>query len=290
MSSNIHRTFNTAQKQANKNNPAHYIGEIPIYSVKNTILQLFKEQNAAGRKRGVITHLVAVLDFGGTNFRFDLYPEYKANRPPTDPELAIQKIIIERVVQNIGIPLVKLPFYEADDVIASIAVKCAVHGILTTIFSRDKDLFALIDGKAIEVYSGAEKKFFDYLAVVENKGVTPERITDMLTLMGDKVDNIIGVTAFGAKSAAAVLSQYTLDELLENPDLILGVKVRGAKRLRDSFANSFEQISLMRQVATMKTDINLQSSLKNWAYTRGKVNVDMVIAQSVKELLNEGKI
>lgn len=266
------------------------MGEIPVYSVKNTLLQLIKEQNAAGRKRGGITHLVAVLDFGGTTFRHDIYPEYKANRPPTDPELAIQKLIIERAVQKLGIPLVKIQFMEADDVINSIAIKCATHGITTTIFTRDKDLFALVDGKFVEIYSGAEKKFFDYPAVVEGKGVVPERITEMLTLMGDKADNIIGVNGFGEKSTAAILAEYSLDELLANPDLILTVKVRGAKRLRDNFASSFEQINLMRQVATMKSDINLQSTLKDWAYTRSKLDIDMVIAHSVKELLNEGKI
>ncbi|ELP5899923.1 hypothetical protein QTV49_001840 [Vibrio vulnificus] len=290
LSSNIYRTYKTSQKDASKNNSLHYIGDIPVYCIKNTILQLIKEQNAIIRKRGELTHMLAVLDFGGSNFRHEIYPEYKANRDPEDPELTVQKIIIERVLNHLGYTVIKVPNVEADDVIGTVVTKCSDHGIKTTVFSRDKDLFAFIDKGNVMQYSGAEKVLFGWQTVVDSKGVTPDRITDMLTLMGDKADNIIGVKGFGAKSASAILAVYSLDEILDDPYLILKTGVRGAKGLVSNLQNSAEQISLMRKVATVKTDIELNQSLRDWQYSRSKKNIDSVISQSIKELITEGEI
>ncbi|MEH0791606.1 hypothetical protein KW882_04990 [Vibrio parahaemolyticus] len=290
LSSNIYRTFKTSQKDASKNNSLHYIGDIPIYCVKNTILQLIKEQNAVIRKRGEFTHMLAVLDFGGRNFRHEIYPEYKANRDPEDPEITIQKIIIERALKHLGYTVIKVPNVEADDVIGAVVTKCSAHGIKTTVFSRDKDLFVLIDKENVMQYSGAEKVLFGWQTVVESKGVSPDKITDMLTLMGDKADNIIGVKGFGEKSTSTVLAAHSLDELLDDPELILNAGVRGAKGLVSNLQDSFDQISLMRQVATVKTDIELNQSLRDWQYIRSKKDIDSVISQSIKELITEGQI
>ena len=290
LSSNIYRTFKTSQKDASKNNSLHYIGDIPIYCVKNTILQLIKEQNSVIRKRGEFTHMLAAIDFGGSNFRHEIYPEYKANRDPEDPEITIQKVIIERALNHLGYTVIKVPNVEADDVIGTVVTKCSAHGIKTTIFSRDKDLFVLIDKCNVMQYSGAEKILFGWQTVVDAKGVIPSKMTDMLTLMGDKADNIIGVKGFGQKSTSTVLFEYNLDELLSDPEIILRTGVRGAKSLVRNLQDSFEQISLMRKVATIKTDIELNQSLRNWQYIRSTKDIDSVISQSIKELISEGKI
>lgn len=234
--------------------------------------------------------MLAVLDYGGKNFRHELYPDYKSNRKPEDPEFTIQKLIIERTLLNLGYKIAKVPNAEADDVIGSVVKKCSFHGIRTTVFSRDKDLFVLIDDENVMQYSGAEKVLFGWQTVIDSKGVPPVRITDMLTLMGDVSDNIIGVKGFGKKSTSIILGKFSLDELLDNPELILDTGVRGAKGLVNNLQNSFEQISLMRKVAKLKTDIELNQTLKDWKYAKSDKDIDAVISQSIKELIIEGLI
>ena len=290
LSSNIQRTYNVAKKDVNKSNPAHYIGNIPIFSVENTILQIIKEQNAASRQRKQITHVVLVLDHSGKNFRHEIYPDYKANRPPKEKELIIQLKIIERVFKNLGYSVVVVPDVESDDVIASIIKKCIAGRVKVTIFSRDKDLFALIDGDLVEIYSGMDKKFYNWNTVIESKGVEPSRITDMLVLVGDVADNIVGVKGIGDKSATAFLKTHTLADLKANPDLILESGVRGAKGIYNNFIASADQIELMSEVATMKSNISSGQTLKDWRFVRSKNKIKDVISDSIKELVYEGVI
>lgn len=289
LSSNIHRNYQSVKNKKAPIPASGFLGEVPIFAVKNTLLQLFKEQNVASRQRGQMTHVLLALDSSEKCFRFDIYPEYKANRPESEEDLRIQKKIIERCVKNLGYSLVKVDGVEADDVINSVSVKCSHHKLKTTIFSRDKDLFVLVDD-CVQIYSGAEKKFFDRKAVIEGKGVPPEKIEDMLVLLGDKADNVIGVNGFGEKTIVTLLADHSLDDLISDPEIILNSTVRGKKRLHENFINSIDQIHLMRQVIRMKSDVELSQSLKDWKFEKPKVDLDQVIHRAVKELFNEGEI
>lgn len=289
LSSNIHRNYRAVTGGKEPISKSGFMEGIPIFSTKSTLLQLYKEINAAGRVRGQVTHILLVLDSEGDCFRHKIYPEYKVHRPKPEENLLIQKKIIERCVMKLGYRLVKSDGVEADDIIASVAHKCTVNKIIGTIFSRDKDLFSLIDDY-VQVYSGADKKFFDPEAVIESKGVVPSKIEDMLVLQGDKADNVLGVKGFGSKGIGTLLANNTLDELLATPELILESKVRGSKRLYGNFVNAIEQISFMRQIVKMKKHISLNQSLKDWKYDRKIVDLDNVITSSVRELLTEHEI
>lgn len=195
-------------------------------------------------------YFAVVFDPKGKTFRNDMYPEYKAHRPPTPEDLVQQIAPIHQIIRALGIPLIIIDGVEADDVIASLAKQAETHGLKTTISSGDKDLAQVVNGN-ITIINTMSDVTLDPQGVEEKYGVPPERIIDYLTLVGDSVDNVPGVPKVGPKTAAKWLKQYgSLDAIIEHAHEIPG-------KVGESLRASLQQLPLSKQLVTLKTDLAL---------------------------------
>ncbi len=168
-------------------------------------------------------YAACVFDARGPTFRDDLYPEYKAHRPPMPPDLAAQIAPLHQAIQALGWPLLNIEGVEADDVIGTLSRQAASTGLRTVISSGDKDLVQLLDGQTTLVNT-LSNETLDAAGATEKYGIPPERFIDYLTLVGDAVDNVPGVAKVGPKTALKWLQQYeTLDALLARSEDIPGV-------------------------------------------------------------------
>ena len=193
--------------------------------------------------------VAVVFDVGGKTFRNDLFPEYKANRPRMADDLRVQIQPIFDIIEAMGMPLLRVPDVEADDVIGTLAVEATRTGRRTIISTGDKDMAQLVSEHVTLVNTMSDTEL-DRDGVVEKHGVAPERIVDYLALMGDTVDNIPGVPGVGPKTAAKWLNQYgSLDEVIAHSGDIRG---KVGERLRDTV----EALPLSRELATIRCDLD----------------------------------
>lgn len=161
--------------------------------------------------------MIHVLDpEGGSKYRFGIYPEYKANRSPTDPLLTRQKELLPQMLEALGQSYICVPGVESDDVIATLTRRAREEGSEVLIISQDKDLLQLVDdqGVAMARYvqgsdnKGKLHKFYQEADVLREFGVRPNQIADYLAIIGDSTDNITGIPNAGPKTAAQWLQQY----------------------------------------------------------------------------------
>ena len=194
-----------------------------------------------------------VVDASGPTFRDELYADYKANRAPMPDELRAQIEPMLAIVQALGLPILRVPGVEADDVIGTLATQAAAAGIDVTISTGDKD-FAQLVGPHVRLVNTMSGTTTDRAGVIEKFGVPPERIVDLLALMGDSVDNIPGVEKCGPKTAARWLQQYdSLDGVMAHADAIGG-------KVGESLRAALPRLPLSRQLATIKTDVALEQT------------------------------
>ncbi|WP_448479788.1 DNA polymerase I [Pseudoxanthomonas mexicana] len=197
-------------------------------------------------------YVAFVLDASGPTFRDELYPDYKANRPPMPEDLRAQVEPMIRIVQALGFPLLRVEGVEADDVIGTLALQGAAQGMEVTISTSDKDFAQLVrPGVAlVNTMSGSRLDSAD--AVIEKFGVRPEQIVDFLALMGDAVDNVPGVEKCGPKTAAKWLGEYgTLAAIIDRADEIKG-------KIGDNLRAALPRLPLNRELVTIKTDVALE--------------------------------
>jgi DNA polymerase-1 len=192
-----------------------------------------------------------VQDAPGRTFRDDLYAEYKANREAMPDPLAAQIAPMLAIVEALGFPILKVAGVEADDVIGTLAIAAARDGIEVTVSTGDKD-FAQLVRPGISLVNTMSNTTLDAAGVVEKFGVPPERIVDMLALMGDSIDNIPGVEKCGPKTAAKWLAEYgSLDGVIANADKVGG-------KIGENLRRALPQLPLSRELATIKTDCTLE--------------------------------
>ena len=192
--------------------------------------------------------MAVVFDAPGKTFRDDLYPDYKAHRPPMPDELRAQIEPLHAIVRAMGLPVLIVPDVEADDVIGTLAVQAAAAGVPTLISTSDKDLAQLVDDHVTLVNTMTDQ-VLDRAGVIDKLGVPPERVVDYLTLVGDSVDNVPGVPQCGPKTAAKWLADYgSLEGVVENAAAIKG---RAGENLRASL----DRLSLSRELVTIRTDV-----------------------------------
>ncbi len=166
------------------------------------------------------THAAAALDLPEKTWRHELFPAYKAQRPPMPPELEAQFPYVARLLAAFNLPAVGVPGYEADDIIATLTREAVRAGFKVMIVSGDKDLMSLVDDQVVMVDT-MKDKVYDRAAVAEKHGVAGERLLDLLALAGDSSDNIPGVPGIGPKSALKLLEEFgDLDAILENAEQI----------------------------------------------------------------------
>ncbi len=196
-------------------------------------------------------HMAVVFDAKGPTFRNEMYPEYKATRPPMPDDLRVQIEPLHRIVQAMGMPLLVIPGVEADDVIGTLAVQAAGLGIPTLISTGDKDMAQLVDAH-ISLINTMSDTVMGPDGVVEKFGVAPQQIIDYLALIGDTVDNVPGVPKCGPKTAAKWLGQYgDLDTLVARADEIKG-------KIGENLRACLEQLPLSRELVTIKLDVDLE--------------------------------
>ncbi len=196
-------------------------------------------------------YIAFVVDASGPTFRDDLDPQYKANRPPMPDDLRAQIEPMMAIVQALGLPILRVPGVEADDVIGTLAVQGAAEGMTVTISTGDKDFAQLVRPGVTLVNTMSGSRLDGDPAVIEKFGVRADQIVDLLSLMGDTVDNIPGVEKCGPKTAAKWLNEYgTLDNVIANADAIKG-------KIGDNLRAALPRLPLNRQLATIKTDVEL---------------------------------
>lgn len=200
------------------------------------------------------THMAVVFDAKGKTFRDDLYPEYKATRPPMPDELKAQIKPLHELVEALGLPMIVEDGVEADDVIGTLADQAAARGIPVVISTGDKDMAQLVNDH-VTLVNTMDGKTLDYGGVIDKFGVPPEQIVDLLTLVGDKVDNVPGVDKVGPKTAVKWLKQFGgLDEILHNPEAIGG-------KVGENLRAALDRLPLSRELVTIKRDVPLHESL-----------------------------
>jgi DNA polymerase I len=204
------------------------------------------------------THIAVVMDPVGKSFRHDLYPEYKANRPPVPEDLKEQFPYIEPVTEALGYPCARMEGFEADDLIATLAIKGRDAGMKVVVVSADKDLTQLV-GRGVTMYDPMRDKWWTSDAVVEKFGVPPEKIADLLAIMGDSSDNVPGIKGIGAKGAAKLIQQYgTLEEILASRERIT------AKRQREALEEFGDTGLFSKQLVTLRYNVPVEQNLENF--------------------------
>jgi DNA polymerase-1 len=195
-------------------------------------------------------YIAFVMDAGGRNFRHEQYAAYKAHRPPIPEDLARQIEPLVEIVERLGLPVLRIPGVEADDVIATLARRAAREGMQVVISTGDKDLAQLVAPgiRLVNTMSGNE---LDEVGVEAKFGVKPAQIPDFLALVGDKTDNVPGVEKCGEKTAAKWLAEYgTLENLIAHAEDIPG-------KLGENLRRAVAWLPLSKELVTLRDDLEL---------------------------------
>ena len=222
-----------------------------VYGVAKMLLRLLDDKDPS--------HVAVVLDAGGKNFRHEMYPEYKANRPPAPEDLKTQIPLVKEVIQALSLPLLQEQGCEADDVIASVCGQAVAEGFEVVIVSGDKDLMQLVS-EGVVMYDSMKEVVYDPEGVQKKMGVPPEQVLDLLALMGDTSDNIPGVYGVGQKTASKLL--------LEHGDLetVLSAAPSMKKsKLKERLIDQADNARLSKKLASLATDVCTGNELEGFA-------------------------
>ena len=231
---------------------------LPVGAVSgfcNMLFKIIEDQKGSNAP----THLVVVFDAKGKTFRSDIYPEYKMNRPPAPEDLVPQFPLTRDATRAFGLACIEQEGFEADDIMATLAIQARDAGGHVTIVSSDKDLMQLV-GNGVEMYDAMKNKRIGSEQVVEKFGVGPNRVIDVQSLAGDSVDNVPGAPGIGIKTAALLINEYgDLDSLLER-----AFEIKQPKR-RETLIDNADQIRTSRDLVTLKTDMKMDCDLDDFA-------------------------
>ena len=239
---------------------------VPVGAVYGYTTMLWKLAEDLHKADGP-THLAVILDKGSITFRNALYDQYKANRPPPPEDLVPQFPLIRDATRAFSLACIEEAGLEADDLIASYARAAALQGWDVTIVSSDKDLMQLIGrtsagGGHIDMLDTMKNQRIDLPEVMEKFGVEPERVGDVLALMGDAVDNVPGIRGIGPKTATKLIQEHgTLEgALAAAPAMKPG-------KLRDSLIEQADMARLSRQLVQLQEDCALPLPLESFELT-----------------------
>ncbi len=219
-----------------------------IFGTLNMLRSLLKEYRP--------THIAVVMDARGKTFRHELYPQYKANRPPMPHDLREQIDTIRKIIPAMGLPLISVDGVEADDVIGTLARHAAACGFNTLIISNDKDLAQLVDER-VAIVDTMKNIRLDARAVKDRFGVPPQRMIEYLALIGDNSDNIPGIPLVGPKTAVKWFETWgTLDNMIRHAERLGG-------KAGENFRENLDQLSMSKRLATIKCDVELEDKPEN---------------------------
>lgn len=233
----------------------------PVGAVYGYTTMLWKLAEDLDKAEGP-THLAVILDKSSKSFRNEIYSEYKANRPPPPEDLVPQFPLIRDATRAFSLPCIEEPNVEADDMIATYAREAQRQGWNVTIVSSDKDLMQLVgekDGARIDMLD-TMKNARIYIPEVEEKfGVPPEKVGDVLALMGDSVDNIPGIFGVGPKTASKLIAEH--GDLTAALDSAEDMK---KSKLKERLIEHREDAELSRVLVTLKEDCSLPQPLDDF--------------------------
>ena len=203
-----------------------------------------------------VTHIGVATDHVVESFRNELWPGYKTSEG-LDPEVVSQFQPLEDALEALGLVVWKAVKHEADDALASAAIRAAADERVEQVFvcTPDKDLAQVVDGSRIVQFDRRKGTMRDADGVREKFGVGPASIPDYLALMGDSADGFPGIRGWGAKSAATVLARYARLDDIPDDAAAWDVRVRGAARLAGALADAREEATLFRDLATLRTTL-----------------------------------
>lgn len=220
-----------------------------VYGFTNMLIKLLASLD--------VSHAAVVFDSGSKTFRNDIYPAYKANRPPCPEDLIPQFSIVREAAESLNLAILEKIGFEADDIIATLAKKYSAPNMQVLIVSSDKDLMQLVDDN-VSMYDAMKNKMITAKEVQEKFFVAPNKVLDILSLMGDASDNIPGVKGIGPKTAAELIDQFgSLENIFENLDQIKQEKRR--QLLKDGFENA----KLSKILAALKEDVEMGIAIED---------------------------
>jgi DNA polymerase-1 len=205
-------------------------------------------------------YLGIVFDTKGPTFRDKLFEKYKAHRPPMPDDLSVQIPYVRKLCEAMRLPILEFQGYEADDVIGAMAAQAAKKHLEVLIVTNDKDMMQLVNGgvRILRTGSGGAKAdvIVDKEKVKEILGVPPEKVIDLMALMGDTVDNIPGAKGIGEKGATELIQKYgSVEKALDHAGEVSN------KRYREALQQQREQVMMSKQLATIATDVPLELDL-----------------------------
>lgn len=221
-------------------------------------------------------YLIIAFDSKAPTFRKEIFSEYKANRPIMPDDLQIQLPYVEKMLDALEIKRLAMDGFEADDIIASLTHLAEQKGFETRVVTADKDLFQIVTQKThILRFNKENIEEYDPEQVRKKMGVPPERIADLLGLMGDSSDNIPGVAGVGPVTAVKLLNEYkSLEGVLEKADSIKN------ERLREKIKAGAEIARLSRKLATVKNDISIEDDFSLFQF-------DLKCTENLEQLFQE---
>ena len=214
-----------------------------VYGFTSMLMKLLSETDA--------DHVAVVFDTSRHTFRSEIYPEYKAHRPPAPEELVPQFPLVREATRAFDVCCIELEGFEADDLIATYAREAVAAGAKVTIVSSDKDLMQLV-GDRVEMYDPMKSRVIGEAEVREKFGVPPAKVVDVQALCGDASDNVPGVPGIGVKTAAQLIEEYgDLDTLLAR-----AAEIKQPKR-RESLLEHAELARVSRRLVQLRDDVPL---------------------------------
>ncbi len=238
-------------------------GGTPVGAVYGYTTMLWKLADDLHKADGP-THMAVVLDKSSKSFRNDLYDQYKANRPPPPDDLVPQFPLIRDATRAFSLPMIEEENVEADDMIASYARAAQARGWDVTIVSSDKDLMQLVgdceNGGCIDMLDTMKNIRIDIPEVQEKFGVAPDKVGDVLALMGDAVDNVPGIRGVGPKTATKLIQDYG-----DLESALAAAPAMKPSKLRDSLIEQADNARLSRILVALREDCPLPIALEDMA-------------------------
>ena len=230
--------------------PLTNIRDEPVGAVYGYTTMLWKLADALHKADGP-THMAVILDASGKSFRNDIYPLYKAHRPPAPEDLVPQFPMIRDATRAFSLPCIEELGLEADDLIASYAVAALAQGWKVTVVSTDKDLMQLIQ-PGVDMLDPMKNERLGPQAVVDKFGVLPDALGEVLGLMGDTADNVPGVPGIGPKTAAKLIQEFGTVEAV-----LAAAPAMKKSRMQENLIEFAEQARMSRVLVTLKEDAAL---------------------------------
>jgi DNA polymerase I len=215
-----------------------------VYGFTTMLMKILRERKPE--------YLAVVFDERGPTVRHEEYKAYKAQRPEMPQGMQTQIPYIHRVVEALGLPVVRCPGYEADDLIGTLTEKAQVQGLDVVIVTSDKDMFQLL-GRTVRIYDPVKDKWFGEADCRERFGVEPARVVEIMALMGDSIDNIPGIKGIGEKTATKLITEFgTVEQLLQRLNEV------NPPRIRTLLTEQADNARLSLHLATIHRDCPIE--------------------------------